>query len=141
VRIRLANLSMDSHPIHFHGHRFYITGTPGGPIHEAAWLPEATVNVPVGTTRDIEFYADNPGDWALHCHKAHHVMTQMGHGLPNLLGVDVGGMFTIVKIREELPPNGKDPGWYDNPSGTVAHRVGTGAPVEKPSHAGHEHER
>jgi len=177
VRIRLANLSMDSHPIHFHGHHFFVTGSDGGPMQESAWIPEATVNVPVGATRDIEFVADNPGDWALHCHKTHHTMNQMAHGLPNLLGVDVsgaearanvvvpgtmvmgttgmgdmaemqgmmaaprnsipmrggegpfgpidmGGMFTIVKIRETLPANGSDPGWYDYPRGTVAYKVG-----------------
>jgi manganese oxidase len=88
VRLRIANLSMNSHPIHFHGHKFWVTGTDAGPIPPSAWTPENTVNVPVGTTRDIEFYANNPGDWALHCHKSHHVMNQMGHDLPNLLGID-----------------------------------------------------
>jgi FtsP/CotA-like multicopper oxidase with cupredoxin domain len=87
VRIRLANLSMDSHPIHLHGHIFRITGTPGGRIPAVAQMPEATVNVPVGTTRDIEFVADNPGDWPFHCHKSHHTMNGMVHDLPNLLGV------------------------------------------------------
>jgi len=33
---------------------------------------ENTVNIPVGVTRDIELVADNPGDWAFHCHKSHH---------------------------------------------------------------------
>jgi hypothetical protein len=31
--------------------------------------------------------ADNPGDWALHCHKAHHTMNAMGHDMRNLIGV------------------------------------------------------
>jgi FtsP/CotA-like multicopper oxidase with cupredoxin domain len=184
VRIRLANLSMDSHPLHIHGHRFYVTGTDAGPIQQSAWIAENTVNVPVGATRDIEFYADNPGDWAFHCHKTHHAMNQMGHNLPNLLDVDVknaeqrantvvpgtmimgatgmgemsemqghmqvprnsipmlggegpfgsidmGGMFTIIKIREDLPANGADPGWYDHPRGTVAYRVSGSA---QPTH-------
>jgi FtsP/CotA-like multicopper oxidase with cupredoxin domain len=88
LRIRIANLTMDSHPIHIHGHRFFVTGTDAGPLQQSAWIPENTVNVPVGATRDIELIADNPGDWAFHCHKSHHTMNQMGHGLPNLLGVD-----------------------------------------------------
>jgi hypothetical protein len=88
VRIRLANLSMDSHPIHFHGHTGWITGTDGGPIPESAWQPAATVNVPPGTTRDLEFIANNPGDWPLHCHKNHHAMNAMSHDIPNMLGVD-----------------------------------------------------
>src|SRR6266704_1661557 len=30
VRIRMANLGMDHHPIHLHGHTFHVTGTEGG---------------------------------------------------------------------------------------------------------------
>jgi hypothetical protein len=100
----------------------------------------------------------------------HHVMTQMGHGIPNLVGTDasefdielakhvpalakmgqmgldehdddvavippnstpmaggdgphgyitMGGMFTVVKIRESLDGD-TDPGWYVAPAGTQA---------------------
>jgi FtsP/CotA-like multicopper oxidase with cupredoxin domain len=171
VRIRIANISMDSHPIHLHGHTFRWTGSDGGPLPETAWIPETSINVPPGTTRDIEFIADNPGDWAFHCHKVHHTMNQMGHDLPILTGVDqsgvaerleelipgtmtmgsngmgemaemdmgtprnslpmgggegpfgsisMGGMFTILKIREGLKSYDEDPGWYEHPAGTVA---------------------
>jgi manganese oxidase len=192
VRIRLANLTMDSHPIHIHGHAFYVTGTDAGPIPETAWWPENSVNVPVGTTRDIEFTADNPGDWAFHCHKTHHVMNQMGHDLPNLLGIDdtntqkrldqlvpgtmvmgntgmgehadhqgmmamprnsipmlggqgpygpidMGGMFTIVKVRDDIDYS-RDPGWYKQPKGTSAWRVDSMSttPAQQPAaHEGH----
>jgi manganese oxidase len=91
VRIRLGNLSaMDHHPIHLHGHQFMITETDGGAIAPSARWPETTVLVPVGSTRTIEFVADEPGDWALHCHMTHHVMNQMGHGFPNMIGVEAG---------------------------------------------------
>ena len=171
VRIRIGNLSaMDHHPIHFHGYAWKITETDGGPIPESAQWPETTVLVPVGQTRTVEFLADNPGDWALHCHMSHHAMTQMGHGAPNLIGVrvgnldkkvgglvkgymtmgesgmvgmgemgmkvppnslpmvgapgkygyiDMGGMFTVVKVRENLTSY-DDPGWYEAPAGTLA---------------------
>ena len=33
--------------------------------------------------------------------------------------IGMGGMFTIVKIREHLDSYG-DPGWYEHPPGTVA---------------------
>ncbi len=189
VRIRLANLSMDSHPIHIHGHKFYVTGTDAGPIQQSAWIAENTVNVPVGVTRDIEFVADNPGDWAFHCHKTHHVMNQMGHGLPNLLGIDpsttqqrldaltpgtmvmgatgmgdmiehqqrmavprnsipmrggdgpygpidMGGMFTVVKIRDDID-YGRDPDWYG--AGPRASRVDSmSTPAAPHVHEGHE---
>jgi FtsP/CotA-like multicopper oxidase with cupredoxin domain len=41
----------------------------------------------VGSTRVIEFVPEEPGDWAMHCHMTHHVMTQMGHGSP-MVGAD-----------------------------------------------------
>lgn len=34
--------------------------------------------------------------------------------------ITMGGMFTILKVREELPEDGSDPGWYTSPSGTLA---------------------
>lgn len=171
VRIRIGNLSaMDHHPIHLHGYQFKVTDTDGGEIPEAAQWPETTVLVPVGSTRTIEFVANEPGDWAMHCHMTHHVMNQMGHGIPNMIGVKpgkldgkvqkllpgymtmgqtgmgdmadmamnvprnsipmvggrgkydpitMGGMFTILKVRDGLTSYA-DPGWYDAPPSTVA---------------------
>ncbi|WP_018748490.1 multicopper oxidase family protein [Chitiniphilus shinanonensis] len=180
VRIRVANLTMTNHPIHLHGVHFKVTGTDGGWIPAAAQWPEVTADVAVGQIRVIEFIADAPGDWAFHCHKSHHTMGPMGHGLPNLLGVDqraatqrierlfpgqhymamgsegmaemqdmaamgdmmplpantlpmmtgegpfgpieMGGMFTLLKVRDDLAPGDyRDPGWYRHPPGTVAH--------------------
>lgn len=89
VRIRLGNLGpMDHHPIHLHGLSFALTATDGGYVPKSAQYPETTVLVPVGSTRVIEFVPDEPGDWGMHCHMTHHVMTQMGHGLPPMVGVD-----------------------------------------------------
>jgi FtsP/CotA-like multicopper oxidase with cupredoxin domain len=101
VRLRIANISMDSHPIHVHGHTFRWTASDGGPLPPTAWIPETTINVPPGTTRDVEFVADNPGDWALHCHKVHHTMNQMGHDLPIMTGVDQAGV--DHKLHELVP--------------------------------------
>lgn len=173
VRIRLANLGpMSHHPIHLHGFHFWVTDTDGGEIPRSAQRPEATVLVPVGSTRTIEFVADEPGDWVLHCHMTHHTMNQMGHDFPNMVGVKpggldrlvrpllpgymtmgeigmdgmnehmahmplppnsipmlgapgphdyilMGGMFTVVKVRTGLRSY-EDPGWYENPPGTMA---------------------
>jgi manganese oxidase len=137
----------------------------------------------------------------MHCHMFHHIMNQMGHDIPNMIGVrpgvldqrvqpivpaymtmgqegmgdmagmgmkvpensipmvgaegpfdyiTMGGMFTILKVREQLP-NGydTDPGWYDHPPGTVAWPASadelrrdhitadsapTAPPVAKPAH-------
>ena len=171
VRIRIGNLgAMDHHPIHLHGYQFMITETDGGQIPKSAQWPETTVLVAVGTTRTIEFVADEPGDWVMHCHMTHHVMNQMGHQFPNMIGVKpgdldkkvgkllpaymtmgqtgmadmgemgmpvppnsipmvggrgqydyitMGGMFTILKVRDDLSGY-EDPGWYKAPAGTLA---------------------
>jgi manganese oxidase len=171
VRIRLCNLSITNHhPIHLHGQTFRIIGTEGGRIPPSAQWPESTVLVPTGSLREVEFIADAPGDWALHCHMLHHVMNQMGHVGPVMIGADarrlnesvqhlvpglmtmgttgmhemgemqmpvpqnsivmrggegpfghieMGGMFTILKVRESMTTY-EDPGWYDHPPGTVA---------------------
>ncbi len=174
VRIRIGNLSaMEHHAIHLHGHFFKVAATDGGQKPVESQIRETTVLVPVGSTRDVEFVASEPGDWALHCHMTHHVMTQMGHGTPNMIGVKpgdldrkiagllpeymtmgqdgmgdmatmgmtmpknslpmvggqgpfdyitMGGMFTLLKVREGLT-NYDDPGWYRHPPGTVADRA------------------
>jgi FtsP/CotA-like multicopper oxidase with cupredoxin domain len=89
VRIRLGNLGpMDHHPIHLHGLHFEVTATDGGEVPTSARRPDTTVLVPVGSTRVIEFVPEVSGDWAMHCHMTHHVMTQMGHGLAPMVGAD-----------------------------------------------------
>ena len=77
VRIRLVNLGMDHHPIHLHGHQFYVTGSEGGRYRSPADEPGNTVLVGVAQARDVEFVANNPGNWHLHCHLPHHMMNQM----------------------------------------------------------------
>ena len=177
VRIRVGNLSMWNHPIHLHGVEFDVTGSDAGRWPRQQWRREVTELVSVGQMRDIEFIAV-AGDWALHCHMAHHTMNAMGHGIPNQTGVDqsgveekirkispgflpmmrygmaehqehtdgghqgpantaammtgkgqfgnmeMGGMFTVVKVRDNIAPGDfTDPGWYRHPAGTIAKRV------------------
>jgi FtsP/CotA-like multicopper oxidase with cupredoxin domain len=172
MRMRIGNLTMTNHPIHVHGHEFRVTGTDGGVVPEHASWPEVSVDVAVGQMRDIEFVADELGDWAVHCHKSHHTMNAMGHSVKTYIGVDkrriaksinrvapgympmgsrgmaemaememampdntlpmmtgfaqfgavgMGGMFSVLKVREGLAAGDyKDPGWYKNPEGTIA---------------------
>lgn len=77
VRIRIVNLGMDHHPVHLHGHQFYVTGTEGGRTPESTWYPGNTVLVGVAQARDIEFEAKYQGDWMVHCHMPHHMMNSM----------------------------------------------------------------
>jgi hypothetical protein len=92
---------MDHHSMHIHGHYFKVVATDGGKIPLSAQWPETTVIVPTGSTRTIELVGDNPGDWPLHCHMTHHVMTQMGHGTPNLIGVNVDDV--DAKLGKAVP--------------------------------------
>jgi hypothetical protein len=118
------NLSaMDNHPIHLHGHTFWVTGTEGGRIPEPAWIPTNNVLVSVGQSRDIEFVANNPGDWMLHCHILHHMMNHMvsmvgpmpGHtmvkhevehsaAVPRLLGEDLASGALGAGLEPSLGP-------------------------------------
>ncbi len=110
----------------------------------------------------------------MHCHMTHHIMNQMGHETPTMIGadtraadaviartvpgymsmgqtgmgamsamqmplpensismisapgphgsIDMGGMFTVLKVRENLTSH-EDPGWWQPPEGTLA-RVAT----------------
>ena len=46
--------------------------------------------------------------------------------------IEMGGMFTVVKVREGLAAGDyKDPGWYKHPPGTVAYEY-TGPVVDEP---------
>ncbi len=101
VRVRVGNLTMTNHPIHLHGYDFEVTGTDGGWVRQSARWPEVTIDIGVGQMRAFEFTANAPGDWALHCHKSHHTMGAMGHGVPTMLGVDQRDV--VEKIQKLIP--------------------------------------
>src|SRR6202040_1536921 len=103
VRIRFGNLSpMEHHPIHLHGFYWNITEMDGLQVPEAAQQLGNTVLVAVGQTRTVEFVADNPGDWAMHCHMTHHTMNQMGHNAARALQV-LKGRFDFDQQDVKLP--------------------------------------
>lgn len=79
VRVTLINDTMMSHPIHLHGHFFeLVNGHPGNqPLKH-------TVNVAPGGRVSFDLTADNPGDWAFHCHMLMHMHA---------------GMFNVVTVR------------------------------------------
>ena len=101
VRIRIGNLTMTNHPIHLHGHEFQVTGTDGGAIPMSARWSEVTTDIAVGQMRQIEFIADEEGDWAFHCHKSHHTMNAMGHKVPTMIGVEQADL--AKKINRLIP--------------------------------------
>jgi hypothetical protein len=91
--------AIDHHPMHLHGHSFWITGTEAGRIPETAWIPSNNVLVGVAQARDIEFIANNPGDWVLHCHMFHHMMNHMAVMVGPMFGESRGGMKAGMSVQ------------------------------------------
>ncbi|MCC7165604.1 MAG: copper oxidase [Anaerolineae bacterium] len=91
VRVRLIGAGQFEHPMHLHGMSFKIVATDGNPVPEVAQLTKDTIPVHPGERFDIEFTADNPGQWAFHCHILHHVTSD---------NVEPGGLLFLVNVEE-----------------------------------------
>ena len=88
VRVKLVNDTMMAHPIHLHGHFFeLVNGAEDG--HQPR---KHTVIVQPGSSAQFDLTADEPGDWAFHCHLLYHMHS---------------GMFQIVSVAF---PEGQTPG-------------------------------
>ena len=76
VRFTFENATMMHHPMHLHGHFFRVLNKNGdhSPLKH-------TVDVPPMGTRTIEFYANEPGQWMLHCHNLYHMESGMARVL------------------------------------------------------------
>ena len=76
VRVRFTNSTMMYHPMHLHGHFYRVLSRPGAWSETNAPLKD-TVAVGPGQKIDIEFTADNPGNWFFHCHNLYHLASGM----------------------------------------------------------------
>ncbi|MET8759432.1 multicopper oxidase family protein [Lentzea sp. NPDC004782] len=66
VRLKFDNRSQMFHPMHLHGHTFQVrTDANSGPRKD-------TVLVLPGRSVEVDFHADNPGQWLTHCHNVYH---------------------------------------------------------------------
>ncbi len=73
VRVKLVNQTMMAHPIHLHGHFFELVNGAGmmnQPLKH-------TVVVQPGGTATFDLTANEPGDWAFHCHLLYHMHAGM----------------------------------------------------------------
>ncbi|RCG26355.1 multicopper oxidase family protein [Streptomyces diacarni] len=74
VRLRFVNTTDMWHPMHLHGHTFALPD--GGP------RKDTSIVLP-GKTLEVDFDADNPGLWMVHCHNVYHgeagMMTVLGY--------------------------------------------------------------
>ncbi|MBL4793343.1 copper resistance system multicopper oxidase [Citromicrobium bathyomarinum] len=73
VRVKLVNDTMMAHPIHLHGHFFELVN---GADHMHQPLKH-TVIVQPGGTATFDLTANEPGDWAFHCHLLYHMHAGM----------------------------------------------------------------
>jgi FtsP/CotA-like multicopper oxidase with cupredoxin domain len=70
----MHNMTTMSHPMHLHGHYFRVVDINGERFKGAI---RDTVLVPPGDRVTIQFDADNPGNWAFHCHHLYHMNSGM----------------------------------------------------------------
>ena len=80
VRVKLVNDTMMAHPIHLHGHFFELVN---GAKNDRQPLKHTVVVQPGGSAQ-FDLTADEPGDWAFHCHLLYHMHN---------------GMFQVVTVR------------------------------------------
>lgn len=86
VEIVFKNVTFMSHPMHLHGHVFQVTK-----INETSFEGALRDTVLVGpnSSVSIQFDADNPGVWPLHCHILYHLEA---------------GMFTVLRYQDFIQP-------------------------------------
>ena len=71
VRMEITNRSNETHPMHLHGHHLLVLARDDKPATGSPWWTDS-LEVPVGSSFDVAFVADNPGIWMDHCHNLPH---------------------------------------------------------------------
>ncbi|MGQ0624751.1 MAG: multicopper oxidase family protein [Sporichthyaceae bacterium] len=76
VRLVLRNTASIAHPMHLHGHPFWVNNESGsGPLKDTVLVTGG------GGVISADFIADNPGDWMIHCHNDYHMENGMARVL------------------------------------------------------------
>lgn len=86
VEITFKNVTGMAHPMHLHGHVFQVTAIDGTPLKGAM---RDTILVMPKQSISIQFDANNPGVWPLHCHVLYHLES---------------GMLTVVRYKDYIQP-------------------------------------
>ncbi len=87
VELIFVNKTPMAHPMHLHGHVFQVVEIDGE--HFSGAMRDSILVMPDQTVK-IQFDANNPGIWAMHCHIAYHLWA---------------GMFTVVQYEGYKPPS------------------------------------
>lgn len=86
VELVFRNKTSMSHPMHLHGHIFQVTSIDGKEIDGAM---RDTILVMPNSSVAVQFDADNPGVWPLHCHLLYHLEA---------------GMLTVIRYNNFIQP-------------------------------------
>ena len=141
VQLNFANTTMMMmgsfrHPMHIHGHAWRLMGTAGGTA--APPVKDTLLIRPVGqawSSASVQFLADNPGEWVIHCHDVEHMMMGMMNvfqyggdadvdGLANASDWDPLSIYPVLTIPESAAA------FAAGASGVVAVQCAAGTPVD-----------
>lgn len=100
VELTLENETMMHHPMHLHGHFFRVINS-----FDSYSPLKHTVDVPPHGTRTIQFLANEPGEWMLHCHNLFH----MKNGMARVVKYS-----TFVPKKEIVEHQSHDPHLHDH---------------------------
>ena len=73
VRLTFINETMMNHPMHLHG--MFVELDNGQPVDKQP--RKHVVNVGPGRTYSVDLTANEPGEWAFHCHLMYHMSSGM----------------------------------------------------------------
>jgi FtsP/CotA-like multicopper oxidase with cupredoxin domain len=106
---RVINLSSDNHAMHLHGMYFNVVRTSDGITSHDLGTPltEVTHALPSGSTFDMTWKPERPGNWLFHCHMVEHMMDgSSAHEMEMHADDPSGGMAGIVmgiRVTGEAP--------------------------------------
>lgn len=121
IDLIIQNFDEGNHPMHLHGHKFWVLGQGHGmfPGYTSLGLQASGKGTLEGHERGLDnlirrdvataegfgwlalrFVADNPGVWAFHCHMAWH--SEMGLVMQFLSRVDVVAEWVVPEANRKL---------------------------------------
>jgi len=86
IRIIFSSNTSDEHPLHLHGHTFFVLASSNGTFDENSIADFVLINpmrrdvitIPPNGWVAIQFVVDNPGTWIMHCHIEFHILSGFG---------------------------------------------------------------
>ncbi|OGT30760.1 MAG: hypothetical protein A3E87_07340 [Gammaproteobacteria bacterium RIFCSPHIGHO2_12_FULL_35_23] len=113
VELVFTNSTDMEHPMHLHGHVFEVTEINGKEIRGAF---RDTVDVMPHSTVKVQFDANNPGVWLLHCHNLYHAAA----GMATVLEYSGYQAPTYTKAEKASISTPLWKAWFDNPTNPYA---------------------